>query len=131
MTDHLTAATLAASIGNDALAVDHIARHLDAAGSPATKLLREFPITLPALLTNRPTLHAAVMREAVRARWHPYASREEYDAAVERAAGILSGAIDVPRERRIAAVARARQCLASGDVAAAVGVLLDHMEAML
>ena len=158
MTDHLTAAILAAARLDDAAAVAHLAEHLGAAGYGARKLLREFPVTLPAFLADRPSLRASVERAAgiafddqppdvaVRgatlttpddvipddiAEWHPYASREEYDAALERGAGIISGAIDVPRERRIVAVARARESIAAGDVTAAVGVLLDHMEAML
>lgn len=147
MIDHLTNALLAAARLDDAAAVAHLAEHLGAAGYGARKLLREFPVTLPAFLADRPSLRASVEREvarersraatptpeahAVKSQWHPYASREEYDAAVERGVGILSGVIDVPRERRLAAVARARECIAAGDVAAAVGVLLDHMEAML
>lgn len=91
MIDHLTNALLAAARLDDAAAVAHLAEHLGAAGYGARKLLREFPVTLPAFLADRPSLRASVERE----------------------------------------VARARECIAAGDVAAAVGVLLDHMEAML
>ena len=64
MTDHLTNAILAASRLDDAAAVAYLATHLGATGYGARKLLREFPITLPALLADRPSLRAAVERAA-------------------------------------------------------------------
>lgn len=98
MTDHLTAAILAASRLDDTAAVDHLALHLDAKGYSARKLLREFPVTLPALLIDRPSLLAAVERaagiafdDAPPSPWHPYATREEWDAAVNETARRLGG----------------------------------------
>ena len=64
MTDHLTNAILAAARLDDAAAVAHLAEHLGASGYGARKLLREFPITLPAILADRPSLRAAVERAA-------------------------------------------------------------------
>ena len=64
MTDHLTNAILAAARLDDTAAVAHLAEHLGAAGYDARKLLREFPVTLPALLADRPHLRAAVERAA-------------------------------------------------------------------
>ena len=62
MTDHLTAAILAAARLDDAAAVAHLEEHLGAAGYGARKLLREFPVTLPAFLADRPSLRASVER---------------------------------------------------------------------
>jgi len=165
MTDHLTNAILAASRLDDTAAVAHLAEHLGASGYGARKLLREFPITLPAILTDRPSLRASVERAtgiafdeatdsspskaghavalAIRAQsearpfdtlarieamgyphladlarwaraqiaasrsarvvagsfeftpspWHPYATREEWDAAVNETALRLGGAL--------------------------------------
>ena len=64
MTDHLTNAILAAARLDDTAAVAHLATHLGATGYGARKLLREFPVTLPALLADRPHLRAAVERAA-------------------------------------------------------------------
>ena len=64
MTDHLTNAILAAARLDDRAAVAHLAEHLGASGYDARKLLREFPVTLPALLADRPHLRAAVERAA-------------------------------------------------------------------
>ena len=64
MTDHLTNAILAAARLDDTAAVAHLAEHLGASGYDARKLLREFPVTLPALLADRPSLRAAVERSA-------------------------------------------------------------------
>jgi hypothetical protein len=64
MTDHLTNAILAAARLDDTAAVAHIAEHLGASGYDARKLMREFPVTLPALLADRPSLRAAVERAA-------------------------------------------------------------------
>lgn len=64
MTDHLTAAILAASRLDDAEAVARLESLLGATGYGARKLLREFPVTLPALLADRPSLRAAVERSA-------------------------------------------------------------------
>lgn len=60
--------------------------------------------------------------------WHPYASREEWEAAVNRTAGILAGAIDPAAEARRAAAKRARALLAAGDVSACVAEMLAMME---
>jgi hypothetical protein len=62
--DHLTNAILAASRLDDTAAAAHLAEHLGASGYDARKLLREFPVTLPALLADRPSLRAAVERSA-------------------------------------------------------------------
>ena len=118
MIDYLTNALLAAARLDDATAVAHLAEHLGAAGYGARKLLREFPVTLPAFLADRPSLRASVERSAgiafddqprdVAARgatlttlddvipndiaeWHPYASREEWDAACDAMARVLGG----------------------------------------
>jgi hypothetical protein len=98
MTDYLTAAILAAARLDDTAAVAHLAEHLGAAGYDARKLMREFPITLPALLADRPSLRAAVERsagiafdDAPPSPWHPYATREEWDAAVNETARRLGG----------------------------------------
>lgn len=64
MTDHLTAAILAAARLDDAAAVAHLESALGARGYGARKLLREFPVTLPAFLADRPSLRASVEREA-------------------------------------------------------------------
>ena len=64
MIDHLTSALLAAARLDDAAAVAHLAEHLGAAGYGARKLLREFPVTLPAFLADRPSLRASVERSA-------------------------------------------------------------------
>ena len=98
MTDHLTAAILAAARLDNTAAVTHLAEHLGAAGYGARKLMREFPVTLPALLADRPSLRAAVERAAGIAfddppssPWHPYATREEWDAACDETARRLGG----------------------------------------
>ena len=62
MTDHLTAAILAAARLDDAAAVAHLESLLGARGYGARKLLREFPVTLPAFLADRPSLRASVER---------------------------------------------------------------------
>jgi len=64
VTDHLTNAILAAARLDDTAAVAHLAEHLGASGYGARKLLREFPITLPAILADRPSLRASVERAA-------------------------------------------------------------------
>ena len=62
MTDHLTNALLAAARFDDAAAVAHLESALGARGYGARKLLREFPVTLPAFLADRPSLRASVER---------------------------------------------------------------------
>lgn len=97
MTDHLTAALLAAARLDDTAAVAHLAEHLGASGYGARKFLREFPVTLPALLADRPSLRAAVERAAGIAfddpppPWHPYATREEWESACDETARRLGG----------------------------------------
>ena len=123
MTDHLTAAILAAARLDDAAAVAHLAEHLGAAGYGARKLLREFPVTLPALLADRPSLRASVERAAGIA----FAFDDSPDVA--RAAGILGGWIDPAAEARRDVAAKARAMMAAGDLAGAVGVLVASYDA--
>jgi len=154
MTDHLTNAILAASRLDDASAVAHLATHLGATGYGARKLLREFPLTLPALLVDRPSLRAAVERasgiafddaEAV-VPFPPLTVTASHVATlgsvltspplafddspdVMRTAGILGGWIDPAAEARRDVAAKARALMAAGDLAGAVGVLVASYDA--
>jgi hypothetical protein len=91
MIDHLTSALLAAARLDDAAAVEHLESLLGARGYGARKLLREFPVTLPVFLADRPSLRASVERAA---------SPDEASAAPSKAGHAVALAIRAQSEAR-------------------------------